>query len=83
MKLCIDCYLDEWVGICDECLNYFCLNCLNCIAYGNGNLCENCSTNNLDEATSLEPETINDLIKVIYYIRNNNYYFEEWFNKNN
>ena len=69
LSYCILCFYDE-DGLCNDCTEDFNV-CINCIAYGEGNLCANCESS--DEGICLD----NDLQRALQYISENDEYFEK------
>lgn len=74
---CYFCFIDE-LGICEECMDKYNYSnfCLNCIAYGNGDLCQNCLTMG-DEGVSMEY----DLHRIISWIIRNDTHFSNLFTR--
>jgi hypothetical protein len=66
-RYCYYC-LETEEGLCYDCVKYY-NSCLNCIFYGEGTRCENCSS---DEGICLD----DDVLIVLEYIDRNYAYFQ-------
>lgn len=67
-QYCYFCFIDE-IGLCDLCIEEIDV-CLNCIIYGNNNICNNCLIQ--DEAVVLDQIIVN---QVVEWIRRNDFYW--------
>jgi hypothetical protein len=66
-RYCYDCIETE-DGLCNECVEYYNV-CLNCVAYGDGSVCENCEK---DESICLDY----DIAEILEFIERNYTYFQ-------